>query len=49
MVSSFFIAVYIHLARRLYYGSYTNMREMIWMIGIFVYIIMMMVAFWVMC
>ncbi|OPB32084.1 ubiquinol-cytochrome c reductase cytochrome b subunit [Bartonella sp. AR 15-3] len=41
----FFIVVYIHLAQGLYYGSYKNMQEMIWVIGIFVYIIMMVVAF----
>lgn len=45
MASSFFIAVYIHLAQGLYYGVYKNMRDMIWVIGIFVYIIMMVVAF----
>ncbi len=43
--SFFFIAVYIHLARGLYYGSYKNMREMVWVTGIFIYIIMMAIAF----
>ncbi|WP_019222353.1 cytochrome b [Bartonella rattaustraliani] len=43
--SFFFIAAYIHLARGLYYGSYKNMREMVWVTGIFIYIIMMAVAF----
>lgn len=43
--SFFFIAVYIHLARGLYYGSYKNMREMVWITGIFIYIIMMAIAF----
>ncbi|WP_281432041.1 cytochrome b N-terminal domain-containing protein [Bartonella quintana] len=44
--SSFFLsAVSIHLAWGLYYGSYKNMREMVWVIGIFIYIIMMAIAF----
>ncbi|WP_019221411.1 cytochrome b [Bartonella senegalensis] len=43
--SFFFIAVYIHLARGLYYGSYKNMREMVWVTGIFIYIVMMAIAF----
>lgn len=43
--SFFFIAAYIHLARGLYYGSYKNMREMVWITGIFIYILMMAIAF----
>ncbi|EJF78713.1 Cytochrome b/c1 [Candidatus Bartonella washoeensis] len=43
--SFFFIAVYIHLARGLYYGSYKNMREMVWITGIFIYMVMMATAF----
>ncbi|WP_074381328.1 cytochrome b [Bartonella doshiae] len=43
--SFFFIALYIHLARGLYYGSYKNMREMVWITGIFIYIVMMATAF----
>ncbi|MCZ2158381.1 cytochrome bc complex cytochrome b subunit [Bartonella sp. 220] len=43
--SFFFIALYIHLARGLYYGSYKNMREMVWITGICIYMIMMATAF----
>lgn len=43
--SFFFIAVYIHVARGLYYGSYKNMREMVWVTGMFIYITMMAIAF----
>ncbi|GAA5109453.1 cytochrome b [Bartonella jaculi] len=43
--SFFFIAAYIHLARGLYYGSYKNMREMVWITGILIYIVMMATAF----
>ncbi|WP_455479037.1 cytochrome b N-terminal domain-containing protein [Bartonella sp. B23] len=41
----FFIAVYVHLARGLYYGFYKHMREMVWVTGIFIYTIMMAIAF----
>ena len=30
----FFIAVYIHIFRGLYYGSYKNTRELLWMFGV---------------
>ncbi|UTO27957.1 cytochrome b [Bartonella harrusi] len=43
--SFFFIAAYLHLARGLYYGSYKNMREMVWITGVFIYIAMMAIAF----
>lgn len=43
--SFFFIAAYIHIARGLYYGSYKNKREMVWVIGIIIYFLMMIIAF----
>ena len=43
--SFFFIAVYIHLARGLYYGSHKKPRELIWIIGVLIYIVMMASAF----
>jgi len=43
--SFFFIAAYIHLARGLYYGSYKHPREMVWIIGILIYLVMMATAF----
>ncbi len=43
--SFFFIAAYIHIARGLYYGSYKPPREMVWFLGIFIYFIMMIIAF----
>ncbi|MET3589805.1 ubiquinol-cytochrome c reductase cytochrome b subunit [Bartonella silvatica] len=43
--SFFFIAVYIHFARSLYYASYKNMREMVWITGVCIYIMMMAIAF----
>ncbi|HUJ04388.1 MAG TPA: cytochrome b N-terminal domain-containing protein [Rhizomicrobium sp.] len=43
--SMFFLAVYIHIFRGLYYGSYKAPREMIWILGVVIYILMMATAF----
>ena len=43
--SMFFLAVYIHIFRSLYYGSYKSPREVIWIIGLLIYILMMATAF----
>jgi ubiquinol-cytochrome c reductase cytochrome b subunit len=43
--SLFFIWVYIHIGRGLYYGSYKAPRQMLWIIGIIIYFIMMATAF----
>jgi ubiquinol-cytochrome c reductase cytochrome b subunit len=43
--SMFFIAVYIHMFRGMYYGSYKAPREILWMIGVVIYLIMMATAF----
>ncbi|MBL8788870.1 MAG: cytochrome b/b6 [Rhizobiales bacterium] len=43
--SMFFIAVYIHMFRGMYYGSYKAPREVLWMIGVVIYLIMMATAF----
>jgi len=43
--SFFFIAAYIHIARGLYYGSHKNPREVVWIIGVLIYIVMMATAF----
>src|SRR5205823_7287449 len=39
--SMFFLAVYIHMFRGLYYGSYKAPRELIWIIGVLIYLLMM--------
>jgi hypothetical protein len=39
--SFFFICVYIHIARGLYYGSYTKPRTGLWSVGVIIYFIMM--------
>ncbi|KJZ19450.1 cytochrome b [Loktanella sp. S4079] len=43
--SLFFIAVYLHIFRGLYYGSYKAPREVTWIIGMLMYLIMMGTAF----
>ncbi|SNR48192.1 cytochrome b [Puniceibacterium sediminis] len=43
--SLFFVAVYAHLFRGLYYGSYKEPREITWIIGILIYLLMMGTAF----
>ena len=45
MASFFFIAVYIHMFRGLYYGSYKHPRELMWIFGIIIFLLMMATAF----
>jgi len=37
--------VYLHIARGLYYGSYTKPRQMVWGVGVIILIAMMATAF----
>ncbi len=43
--SAFFLVVYIHLFRGLYYGSYKSPREVLWWLGLIILILMMATAF----
>src|ERR671925_2097727 len=43
--SMFFIVVYIHIFRGLYYGSYKAPRELLWQLGVLIYLLMMATAF----
>ncbi len=43
--SMFFIVVYIHMFRGMYYGSYKAPRELLWIIGVFILLAMMATAF----
>ena len=43
--SFFFIAIYIHIARGLHYGSYINPRNHLWMSGILILLLTMAIAF----
>lgn len=43
--SLFFLVVYIHVFRGLYYGSYKAPRELLWMLGLLILVLMMATAF----
>lgn len=43
--SFFFIAVYIHIFRGMYYGSYKKPRELLWILGVIIFLLMMATAF----
>jgi len=43
--SFFFIVVYIHIFRGLYYGSYKAPREILWILGVLILLLMMATAF----
>ena len=38
--SMFFLAVYIHIFRGMYYGSYKAPREVLWILGVIIYLLM---------
>jgi ubiquinol-cytochrome c reductase cytochrome b subunit len=43
--SMFFLAVYVHMFRGLYYGSYKAPREVLWILGCVLYLLMVVTAF----
>ncbi|MDB5695843.1 MAG: cytochrome b [Sphingomonas bacterium] len=43
--SMFLAVVYIHIARGLYYGSYKAPREMVWLLGVVIFLLIMATAF----
>ncbi len=43
--SLFFIVVYLHMFRGLMYGSYQKPRELVWLIGMVIYLVLMAEAF----
>ncbi|WP_128255107.1 cytochrome b [Falsirhodobacter deserti] len=43
--SLFFVAIYFHIARGIYYGSHKSPRELTWIIGMMLYLLLMAVAF----
>jgi ubiquinol-cytochrome c reductase cytochrome b subunit len=43
--SMFFIVVYLHLFRGLYYGSYASPRELVWIVGVVILLLMILTAF----
>lgn len=43
--SMFFIVVYVHIFRGLFFGSYRSPREMLWFLGLVIYLLMMATGF----
>lgn len=43
--SAFFIVIYLHMFRGLLYGSYKTPRELVWILGVTLYILLMAEAF----
>jgi ubiquinol-cytochrome c reductase cytochrome b/c1 subunit len=43
--SMFFLACYIHIARGLYYGSYKEPREVLWILGVIIFLLMIATGF----
>lgn len=43
--SMFFIVVYLHMFRGLYYGSYAQPRELLWCVGVVILLLMIITAF----
>ncbi|HEY6529002.1 MAG TPA: cytochrome b N-terminal domain-containing protein [Cellvibrionaceae bacterium] len=43
--SAFFIVVYLHMFRGMMYGSYKAPRELVWIFGMFIYVLLMAEAF----
>lgn len=47
--SFFFIFVYLHIGRGLYYGSYKSPRTLPWSIGVIILVLMMAINEWLNC
>jgi ubiquinol-cytochrome c reductase cytochrome b subunit len=43
--SAFFFIIYMHLGRGLYYGSYKKPRELLWIVGVIILLVMQATAF----
>ncbi|MBK7011786.1 MAG: cytochrome bc complex cytochrome b subunit [Xanthomonadales bacterium] len=43
--SAFFLVVYIHMFRGVMYGSYQKPRELVWLLGMLIYLVLMAEAF----
>jgi len=43
--SFFFVAVYAHIARGMYYGSYKEPREVLWILGVILFLLMVVTGF----
>lgn len=43
--SFFFLLVYLHIFRGLYYSSYSKPRELLWIVGVIIFLVMIITAF----
>ncbi len=43
--SMFFLAGYLHIFRGMYYGSYKEPRELLWILGVIIFMVMMAIGF----
>ena len=43
--SVFFAVIYLHMFRSFYYGSYKNPRELVWWLGLIIFVLMIITAF----
>ncbi|MBO0750403.1 MAG: cytochrome b N-terminal domain-containing protein, partial [Porphyrobacter sp.] len=43
--SAFFVVIYLHIFRGFFYGSYKAPREMVWLLGVVIFLLMMATAF----
>lgn len=43
--SAFFLVIYLHMTRALLYGSYKQPRELVWLIGMLIFVVLMAEAF----
>jgi len=43
--AAFFAVIYVHIFRGFYYGSYKAPREMVWLLGVVIFLLMMATAF----
>jgi len=43
--SMFFMLVYLHIGKGLYYGSYKEPRQLLWSIGVVIFVVMMATGF----
>ncbi len=47
--SAFFVVIYLHMFRGLIYGSYQKPRELLWLFGMLIFLVLMAEALWVIC
>jgi quinol-cytochrome oxidoreductase complex cytochrome b subunit len=43
--SFFFLLVYLHMGRGLYFGSYSKPKDIVWVVGVLIFLLMIITAF----